>query len=214
MDKMKKDIAFTLKQYPKLILKERSEKLPSLVGQIDIVDEDGAIIETFNVSIQYTKRFPNAYPLVYETGGRFPKTNPDLHVNSDGTLCLNVEQDEILGTRSGITTIDFIQKVLIPNLAWRVCKLEGLTTELKEHRHGVAGIVDSYKEKLGTDNLSLILLLIGNAALNQLPERNELCLCGSGKKYKHCHCQAIESITLINRDILTRHFKAIKVALD
>lgn len=214
MDKLKKDATLTLERYPKLALTERPGKLPSLTGQIDIVAEDGSIIETFTLRIQYTENFPNAYPLAYETGGRFLKTNPDLHVNADGTLCLNVEQDEILETRNGITTIDFIQNVLIPNLAWRVCKLEGLTTDLKEHRHGVAGIVDSYKEKLGTDNIKLLLVLIGKAALNQLPDRNEPCLCGSRKKYKQCHYQAIESIRLINRDILTKHFKAIKAALD
>ncbi len=214
MDKLKKDTALTLERYPKLALTERPGKLPSLTGQIDIVAEDGTVVETFAVRIQYTENFPNAYPLAYEIGGRFPKANSDLHVNSDGTLCLNVEQDEILGTRNGISTIDFIQNVLIPNLAWRVCKLEGLTTDLKEYRHGMEGIVDSYKEKLGTDNIRLILLLIGKAALNQLPERNERCICGSEKKYKQCHYPAIESIRLINRDILTKHFKAIKEALD
>lgn len=213
MDKLKKDIALTLEQYPKLALIERPDSPPSLKGQIDIVD-DGATLETFDVLIQYTEGFPNGYPLTYEIGGRFPRSNRDLHINSDGTLCLNVEQEEALETRNGITTNDFIQKVLIPNLAWRVCKLEGLTTELDEYRHGILGIIDSYKEKLKTDNVRLILVLLGRAALNQIPERNDLCFCGSEKKYKLCHHQAIESLKLIKRDVLIKHFKAIKEALE
>lgn len=213
MDKLKKDIALTLEQYPKLVLMDRSGKLPSLKGRIDIVD-DGTTIETFDVLIQYTETFPNAYPLAYETGGRFPRSSPDLHINSDGTLCLNVEQEEALETRNGITTINFIQKVLIPNLAWRVCRLEGLTIELKEHRHGVLGIIDTYKEKLKTDNVKLILILLGKAASNKLPRRNNICFCGSEKKYKQCHYQAIESLKLLKRDVLFKHFKAIKTTLE
>ena len=213
MDKLKKDIALALEQYPKLALIERSGNLPSLKGQIDIIDDD-TTIETFDVLIQYTENFPNGYPLAYETGGRFPRFSPDLHINSDGTLCLNVEQEEALETRNGITTVVFIQKVLIPNLAWRVCRVEGLTTELEEHRHGVSGIIDSYQEKLKTDNVKLILVLLGKAALNQLPERNDMCFCGSEKKYKQCHYQAIESLKLIKREILFKHFKAIKAELE
>jgi len=212
VDKLKKDIALTLEQYPKLALIECSGKPPSLKGQIDIVD-DGIIIETFDVLIQYTDGFPNCYPLTYETGGRFSQSNYDLHINSDGTLCLNVEQEEALETRNGITTNDFIRKVLIPNLAWRLCRLEGLTTELKEYRHGILGIIDRYKEILKTDNVRLILVMLARTVLNQLPERNDLCFCGGQRKYKLCHQQSIESLKLIRRDLLIKHFKAINETL-
>ncbi|WP_169705258.1 SEC-C domain-containing protein [Runella slithyformis] len=213
MDKLKKDIALTLEQYPKLELVEYEGKFPCLKGRIDIVNE-GEVLEKFDVIIQYTEDFPYVYPKAYEVSGRFPIGDSGLHINYDGTLCLNVEQDESIQARNGISTLDFIKKVLIPNLAWRICRLEELTSDLQEHRHGVQGIIDSYAEKLRTSDVRKILILIGHAAINDLPDRNDICLCGSEKKYKLCHYTAIESIKLIKRDVLIKHFRDIKETLD
>jgi len=205
MIKLKDDIAKTLKQFPKLTLFEREGGSPSLKGTIEIFNERSEIIDSFEVDIRFTSKFPREYPLVFETGGRFSRDNPELHFFTNESLCLNVIQEEIITTRQGISTIDFINNVLIPNLAWRVCKLEGLTTELKEYRHGLNGVIDSYKEKLNVSSNIQMVKFLGLYLLNKLPERNKPCFCGSTINFKKCHYRYLDYLKQIDSKLIRQH---------
>jgi hypothetical protein len=70
----------------------------------------------------------------------------------------------------------------------------GRTTWPGEARsHGVAGYVEFVQEILdGNEDLLLALvpIFISSSAVG----RNDVCPCGSGKKFKKCHLNTVESI--------------------
>jgi ubiquitin-protein ligase len=202
----KQDIAHTLEQYPKLSFHNNGQ-YPYLTGIIEIYDGE-TILEEFNVSIFFSDKYPFEYPKVYEIRGRFPR-NPIFHIYKTGNFCLDTPVNEFFKTRNGILTIDFINKVLIPNLAWRICKLENIETDLKDFSHGFEGIIETYQELLKTQDLNEILkcFQITLSKSNLIPERNNDCFCKSGKKFKNCHSTKIHLLSLLPEHFLKNHFE-------
>lgn len=199
----------TIKRYPKLVSRIASNGGAVLEGEIDLLDAEKKSVDSFKVKMMYTTKFPYAYPKVCEIGGRFPRDHEDMHINGDGTLCLNSEPGEALDTYRGMDTCVFIEKVLLPNLAWRVCKLENIDVDLKEFSHGALGTLESYTTILNVTDPNLVIRIL-TAYLNKpLPKRNAPCLCGSNKKFKLCHEQATSKLSYIDKKTLSTHLSAI-----
>lgn len=207
---IKKDIASTLERYPLLTHHVSLRGQDILEGQIDLTDEGQNIVDSFQIRLIYTKKFPYAYPKAVETTTRFSKNQVDLHINGDGTLCLNSEPDEATDTHSGMSTVTFIKNVLLPNLAWRVCKLEKLDVELQEFSHGSQGTLESYKQMLNIPDSKTLLLYLVAYQTHALPSRNVKCICGSQKKFKHCHNLVKNKLALIPDETLARHIAELK----
>jgi len=218
IDALAMDIARTIGQYPKLrkstnwhLRLDRSYSLPFLEGWLDIRDPNGQSVDAVQVQLCFTRQFPYCYPKVYEIGGRFAIDKWDiLHVNSNGTLCLDVPQHEIIHTCHGLATNDFISSVLIPNLAWRVHKLDWPNEELQEHRHGLEGLLDEYKLMFNSSSKQVVIQGIELFMANRLLEPDSLCFCGSGKIYRLCHSSAIESLRPLPINLLQSHLIALK----
>ncbi len=103
---------------------------------------------------------------VYETGGRIEKVSEN-HINPDGDCCLglfkNAEAQNIL---------EFIKQYVLPFFVWRAYKQKYDEIppwgEWSHCDEGIKEFKNNFK-KIG---------------------RNDMCPCGSGKKYKKC-CVAI-----------------------
>ena len=136
------------------------------------------IEDSYHIEINLSKINPlDHLPFVKETEGRIEKISQnircsisDLHIFDGNTLCLGLHNCP--DHRIGI--IEFIEELIIPFL-YRLSYAEkfGLKAAKDnlwgEYSHGEAGI-EEY-----------------NSEVNRKNPRNSLCLCGSGKKYKHCH---------------------------
>ena len=129
----------------------------------------------------------NGWPKVYEIGGRHreiaKKWNVgiiDLHfypVDARGCLGLKFRDKESLRIKG------FLEKLVIP-FFYRLSYTE---------RFGIAASQNDLwgEYSHGDEGLREYLAEISNYA-KQNPSRNDLCPCGSGKKYKKCHLSEVE----------------------
>lgn len=152
-------------------------------------ERDTFIRDVFEVEIRLDSIDPNGWPEVYEIDGRHReiakkcKVNIiDLHIFSDnGACCLGIRHipDRKLRVKS------FILHLVIP-FFYRLSYTEkfGITAARKdlwgEYSHGEKGQLEYQKEMFNLAKLDL--------------GRNDLCPCGSRKKYKKCHLEEVEPI--------------------
>ena len=140
--------------------------------------EAGRLCDVFTVRIELDTVAEAAidWPEVYESGGRCASIAralaipiQDLHVNSDGSCCLGIQDDP--GPRSFEL---FVCHLVIP-FFYRVAYAERLGIARTrqdlwdEYRHGSDGLRDRVEE-------------LSSARRG----RNNPCSCGSGRKYKVC----------------------------
>ncbi len=162
-------------------------------GEVIIGDnarqEDRFIRDVFEIKIDLKTFDANGWPKVYEVGERYcqiaKKWNLeiiDLHVSSDsGMCCLGIKR----GNSRTFSIINFLPKLVIP-FFYRLSYTEkfGIAASRNdlwgEYSHGEEGLREYRAE-------------IFNLAEQNLG-RNALCPCGSGKKYKRCHLNAVESL--------------------
>lgn len=208
----KKDISDAIKKYPKLSFSWGADNVPNLKGEIDIFYDNGENFVSFGVLIVFPENYPFFYPSVWEIGGMFPKSE-EYHYLSDGALCLDVRQQIAVKSKNGIKTSDFIDAVLIPNLAWRYCLLNKIPFDKKDYKHGLDGIIEHYEEILETNDIYFILACLIAVTANKLPDRNDPCFCGKKSKFKKCHETAIESLSKIPKNLLKKDISEIYIFL-
>ncbi len=188
--------------FPNLYYEAPSEKI---VGELDFcatynnelgkliivnVDKetDFLIRDVFEIEICLGCTDANGWPKVYEVGGRHQKIAQkcnidiiDLHINSvDNTCCLGIKCPDNRVFRIK----PFINEFVIP-FFYRLSYVEKFGIEAsrnnlwEEYSHGAEGIKEYRAE--------IVNFVEDN------PGRNDLCPCGSGKKYKKCHLDQVES---------------------
>ena len=153
--------------------------------------------------------FPQRYPILYEVGGDIP-CSIDYHKYHDNSLCLDVEVNEIVRCRHGITVCEFIKEIAIPHLAnQQHKKIYGKYVD--EYRHGIQGIADFYTELFGTTDKNIWAKGVHSVLIGPKPHRNSICYCGSGKKYKYCHYMAEQKLSLIGKQKLLEDLKTLGI---
>lgn len=179
-----------------------------LRGILDIPDGAGGVAYSYLVEIKPVALYPYRYPIAYEVGGDIP-VGADNHKYLDNHLCLGVDAEEIVQCHNGLTLVEFIEKVLIPHLANQYyCQITG--GYLQEYAHGDDGICQYYRKLLGTTDV-VIWAALFHAAFGKHIQRNELCCCGSGKKYKQCHESIVQTLQIIGKEQVAKDFKELSV---
>jgi len=88
------------------------------VGEIELLDpHEGTYIDIFKVEIILPELFPYCFPSVIELDGDIPKTIERHVIPVSGRLCLAIVFEEFMLCRNGISTLWFIERILIPRLA-------------------------------------------------------------------------------------------------
>lgn len=205
------DIKWLESRFPNLQYEEDSQRI---VGELDFCaaydNELGKVIigggtkkvnrlicDVFEIEICLSIPDGNRWPKVYEVGGRrcqiTKKCNSpiiDLHFYSDDNACclgLKFPDNRSLSIRS------FLEELVIP-FFYRLSYTEkfGLAASRNdlwgEYSHGEEGITEYLKE------ISIFA--------KQKPGRNDLCPCGSGKKFKKCHIDDVESLKRSSRAVV------------
>ncbi len=165
------------------------------------------IQDVFEIEIRLDSIDSNGWPKVYEIGGRYRKIAKkckvetiDLHMYSDdGACCLGIKP----GPERNLKVSNFILNLIIP-FFYRLSYTEkfGITAARNdlwgEYSHGEKGLREYEKEIFNIYKLDL--------------GRNDLCPCGSGKKYKKCHLNEAEHMKRhsvaqpLGKPSLTRQF--------
>ena len=159
--------------------------------------EDRFIRVVFEIEICLKIFDMNGWPKVYEVSERYRQIAKkwnikiiDLHVSSDdGMCCLGIKR----GNNRSFSIRDFLPELVIP-FFYRLSYTEkfGIAASRNdlwgEYSHGEEGLREYRSEIL-------------NFA-EQNPRRNDLCPCGSGKKYKKCHLDAVEYLKRIQKEAM------------
>jgi SEC-C motif len=190
-------------RYPALKYRVSGQGETILEGEFPVKDDEGKLMDSFDIRMIYPGNFPFAYPQVCETGGRFSRQRGDLHINGNGTMCLNAPQQERIDCYYGLDTLAFFEKILIPNLSWRACVIGDIPFDRKAWGHGISGVIENYEELLQLKGAEQIVGFLKAYLSRCLPGRNDLCFCPSGKKYKLCHGR-YESILVKIGDAMLR----------
>ena len=170
------------KESGKLIINDGLRKVNRLIGDV------------FEIKICLGILDGNGWPKVYEVGERYRQISKkcnvkiiDLHFHSDDNACclgLKFRDSRRLNIRS------FLEELVIP-FFYQLSYTEkfGIAASRNdlwgEYSHGEKGQLEYITE-------------ISNFA-NQNPSRNAPCPCGSGKKYKKCHIDDMESLKRIQK---------------
>jgi SEC-C motif len=189
-----------IEKYPKLY-KFTSNNILILKGFIDVIDNNGKVWDTFEIEIHPIDKFPNAFPILFEIGGKIPR-NSDWHIYDNGSCCLTVPPNETIVCKNGITVLEFIDEWVLPYLANQVYR--NLTGNFAngEYSHGVLGIIEFYEKLLVTKNENEIVKILYFILKENKPKRTNICFCGSRKKFRHCHKDVFEKTILIGEDML------------
>lgn len=178
-----------------------------LKGILDIPNDEGVIAGSFSIEIHPVKNFPFAFPILYEVGNEIP-CKADWHKYSNNSCCLTVPAEEKLMCKNGITLIWFVQNVAIPYFANQLYKKQ-TGHYLQEYSHGSAGIKEFYDRIFHSSDINIWRKCLKSAFGNSKYERNALCYCNSGKKYKKCHLLVENDVRTIGREQIVNDFKKI-----
>lgn len=188
-----KDISTALASYP--ALKQGSwQGKPVVEGVFPAHDkETGIEIDTYEIRIDFTPRYPYAFPHVTETGMKIQPRNASRHIFQEGYLCLGNEYDEARVCKNGISLKWFLDEILNPHLCREYIREITKEYPTGERSHGVEGLWESFYEIFATVDKSEVLKAL-NIILIQKPGRNNTCPCGSNVKYKNCHSKMASSV--------------------
>jgi hypothetical protein len=192
-------------EFPGLKLKEDENLQKIVFGEVDIVDKSGKHWDSYSIEIRPTEDFPNRFPLVYEVGGKIPPIG-DWHINQDTkSCCLEVEPEEILRCKKGITLLSFVKEFVLPyffNQTHR--RVEGYYVN-GEYSHGVLGIYEFYSRILNTGaDIKKTVELIMFISKGVKPSRTDNCFCGVKEKYRRCHRGAFEILSDLGENHLVK----------
>lgn len=204
---IKEDIKAALIKYSGLKLDDGGEAI-IVKGDIDVLDPKTLVsIDTFSVELSYPPCFPYCFPFVIETSNKIPRTlDRHVFVNDGGILCLAVKPDEKLQCARGITTLRFLDRVLVPRLAEEYVVNNGGKYE-HEYPHTKNAIWEFYMKLLNVQKPEKILPFFDMLINNNLPKGFWPCTCGSAKKFKQCHLQNVVDIGKLGTPYLKEQYK-------
>lgn len=190
-------------KFPKLKTRVVEIGLTILFGELDVVDKNGKYWDSYLIEIHPTTDFPNRFPWVYEVGGKIPQIG-DWHVNEDTkSCCIEVRPEEILICKGGITLLSFVEGYVLPyffNQTHR--RVEGYYVN-GEYSHGMLGIYEFYSRVLKTgSDIRKTIQLIMFISKGVRPSRTDNCFCGTKEKYRRCHREAFETLSILGGNYL------------
>ena len=169
------------------------------------------MIKSFNIKIILLKNYPNVVPIVISTGNEIEKVD-DNHISKEGIICFdhNYQLNKIAS--GGLRLFDFIEYYFPKYFSWVLLKQNGKNEKLVEWAHQTEGTLEFYQTILNTNNLQIIIRFISEYLLVVKPGRNNKCYCGSEKKLKNCHLDAVNILRGTSKKELQNDFqKIIKV---
>lgn len=178
-------------QFPNLKL-EHQNNVPYLTGFILLRDNEGAIIDEYQISIEFNAFYPKKFPNVFELGGKIPK-NIDWHIYNDGSCCIASPPEETLACIEGITLVKFIKNHLLPYLYNQTFRRQN-GYFLNERSHGNKGWLEFFFEILHTNRITNVIIALEYIVNKFHIDRRSLCFCGSNIKYRKCHRNAITTL--------------------
>lgn len=141
-------------------------------------------LDRYRIEIEFPREYPDGLPIVRETGGRIPWV-ADRH-NTNGIACVLLPEDRWWSFPPDKPFLDYLTVPLHNYLLGQSLVEAGGTWPFSEHRHGLDGVIDFYKDRFSTDDAKVAVLLLKLVATGRF-KGHWPCPCGSGKKLRRCH---------------------------
>jgi hypothetical protein len=197
--------AIVEEHYPDLAFQVNPELgLMCLVGSI-VLQADCGVPTRISVRILFPRDYPDLEPAAYDAAGRFPVSD-DRHIVAGGRFCLWLPPCSRWDKSDPNRLLRFLDEVSVFLERQLIYDVTGVWPG-PQYKHHAEGYEEFMLSVLGGRNdhfRALIPVILGQ----QHPGRNGLCPCGSNRKYKRCHAQAVEEIVLrIGRGTLNYLYK-------
>ena len=199
-DKLDVDIESILEIFPKHKYASRT-----LVGEIDIYDNEDRYYSSFNIKITIPLKYPYEFPILYESGNKIPHII-DRHIYKNGSCCVCITQEEDIRCKRGITIKEFIFEYVIPFFANQIYFEVNGKWANGDYQHGYDGVIQFYQELFNTKDLNIIIEGFKCYFYKRL-KPYEKCFCGSNIKYKKCHLLSVYRLQEISLDRLMEDYK-------
>ena len=159
-----------------------------LSGSFPLKDGE-RIVDRYSIEVAFPPNYPCDLPLVWEIGGRIPRT-ADRHIYTNGATCLFVLDERAWICPEGTSLLDFLNgPVRNFFLGQSLFEIDGVWP-FGQRSHGVQGILEFYAERLDTNDKSVIIRYLDVLRKKDL-KGHWRCPCGSGKRLRKCHMKLV-----------------------
>jgi hypothetical protein len=147
----KEQATAVLEKYKELSFKNE-DGIPCIFGSLILTNDDGSLVDIYQIEIKAVADFPNHFPEVFETGGRIPR-NVDWHIfEATGNCCIASPPEEVIICNSGFTLLSFIDNQ-VKNYFYSQIFRNQNGYFLKERSHGSKGWIEFFEETFMTNNI-------------------------------------------------------------
>jgi len=165
-----------------------------LAGSLEVnaqVLGKAAIRDRYQIEFRIPPNFPRKVPLVFETGGRIPRS---YHHLQEGSLCLGSETRLRLLLTEGLSLVGFIERCVVPYLyRYSYLKTYG-EAPFGDLAHGADGIREDLRLLFGVDRDSAVLPFVCLVAMKKRQANKRACPCGSGRRLGRCHNRPVNRL--------------------
>lgn len=158
-------------------------------GNFPILDINQRRIDDFIIEIKIPNNFPEEVPEVRETGNKIPKI-ADRHFYPSGRACLFLLEERHKYLPNGTTIIEFIEGPIKSFFIGQAGFTQTGKWIFGERAHNEEGIIDYYKNIIGTDDAEIVTRFIEYLSKNKVKGHWE-CYCGSKKRMRNCHFKTL-----------------------
>ena len=156
-----------------------------------VLQTDCGVSTSIAIRVEFSGNYPDAEPIAFDAAARFP-VSADRHIIKDGQFCLWLPPCSPWDKEDPNRLIRFLDEVSVFLERQMTFEVTGIWPG-DQYKHGAAGYEEFMLARLNgnpSDFAALFPVILGRAH----PGRNELCPCGSQKKYKRCHADAVAGI--------------------
>lgn len=194
--------------YNEMTLSEEDD-CPILLGTLNLNDENGVYQDSYQIKIKPKDSYPLRFPYVFEVGGRIPR-NVDWHIfEGEGNFCIASQPEEILVCNNGLTLLGFIENQIKPYLYNQTFRYK-YGYFLNERSHGDKGWIEFFEDELKTNNIKNIIFVLSFILERNPPDRRSKCFCDSEKKFRNCHKEAYNKLSIFSDLELAHYIKRFK----
>jgi hypothetical protein len=161
------------------------------------------ISDSYKICIEFPHNYPEETPVALELQGKIPS---EFHTFSNKILCLGTPMEIRSIFNKERTINNFLENLLLPYLFQYSYKSKYGELPIGERSHGMPGIYEFYKEKIGIYNETSIIRFLSDLRDKKL-KGHHLCPCGSNVLFRKCHWTLAENLlklptSMIEKEIL------------
>ena len=158
-----------------------------------VLQTDCGVSTSIAIRVEFPRDYPDSEPVAFDVAGRFP-ASVDRHIIKNGQFCLWLPPCSPWDKNDPNRLVRFLDEVTVFLERQMIFDVTGVWPG-DQYKHGTDGYEEFMLARLNGNPshfASLFPVILGRIR----PGRNELCPCGSRKKYKRCHADAIAEIVV------------------